>query len=177
MTWRMTWRHHANWKRVTFSNSASQSTIEQKKNHLPSTNTNWDKYRIFSDVITSWMMSFHYDISSCEYNSNNIIDFNSQINFRSKTGIYFQVRSPAKMTEVGFLTSCDHASDVMTSRNDKTTSCKYKNDNSLVFKNINIYINKCVILLQQRQADIREMSLWHHDVASWRHDIMQTQKR
>ena len=39
----MTWRHHANKKLTTFSNSATQSIIETKKNHLSSTSTSWDR--------------------------------------------------------------------------------------------------------------------------------------
>ena len=48
----MTWRHHANTKLTTFSNSATQSFIETKKNHLSSTSTSWDRKNKFGYVMT-----------------------------------------------------------------------------------------------------------------------------
>ena len=47
----MTWRHHANTKLTTFSNSATQSFIETKKNHLSSTSTSWDRENKFGCVM------------------------------------------------------------------------------------------------------------------------------
>ena len=47
----MTWRHHANTKLTTFSNSAIQNIIETKKNHLSSTSTSWDRDNKFGCVM------------------------------------------------------------------------------------------------------------------------------
>ena len=47
----MTWRHHANTKLTTFSNSATQSSIETKKNHLSSTSASWDRENKFGCVM------------------------------------------------------------------------------------------------------------------------------
>ena len=47
----MTWRHLANKKLTTFLNSATQSFIETKNNHLSSTSTSWDRENKFGCVM------------------------------------------------------------------------------------------------------------------------------
>ena len=47
----MTWRHHANTKLTTLSNSATQSIIGTKKNYISSTSTSWDRKNKFGSVM------------------------------------------------------------------------------------------------------------------------------
>ena len=77
------------------------------------------------------------------------------------------------MKEVSLLTSCSNFSDVMNSRYDKRTSCKYIHDNSLELSNRNIYRNKSVsiTILEHRRTDIEVsfVTSWRDVVAWWHH--------
>ena len=54
----MTWRHHANTQLTTFSNSATQSFIETKKNHLSSPSTSWNRENKFG-----YVMMWRHDVT------------------------------------------------------------------------------------------------------------------
>ena len=95
---------------------------------------------MFNDVMTS----FRDVIPSCKYDDNNQVEFSHQRNYRNENGISSRAHLQAEMKAVRFLTSCSNFSDVMTSRYDMKTSCKYIHDNSLEPSNRNIYRNKCV---------------------------------
>ena len=92
---------------------------------------------MFNDVMTS----FRDDIPSCKYDNNNEVEFSNQHNYINENGISSRAHLQAKKREVSFLTSCSNFSDVMTSRFNKKTSCKYIYDNSLELSNRNIYRN------------------------------------
>ena len=95
---------------------------------------------MFNDVMTS----FRDVIPSCKYDGNNQVEFIHQRNHRNENGISSQAHLQAEMKAVRFLTSRSNFSDVMTSRYDMKTSCKYIHHNSLEPSNRNIYRNKCV---------------------------------
>ena len=89
------------------------------------------------------MTSFRDVISSCKYD-NNQVEFSHQRNHRNGNEISSRAHLQAEMKAVRFLTPCSNFSDVMTSRYDMMTSCKYIHDDSLEPINRNIYRNTCV---------------------------------
>ena len=95
---------------------------------------------MFNDVMTS----FRDVIPSCKYDDNNQVEFSHQRNHRNENGISSQAHLQAEMMAVRFLTSRSTFSDVMTSRHDMKTSCKYIHHISLEPRNQNIHRNKCV---------------------------------
>ena len=95
---------------------------------------------MFDDVMTS----FRDVIPSCKCDDNNQVEFSHQQNHRNENIISSRAHLQADMKAVRFLTSYSDFSDVMTSRYDTKTSCKYTHDNSLEPSNRNIYRNTCV---------------------------------
>ena len=92
---------------------------------------------MFNDVMTS----FRDVIPSCKYDGNNQVEFSHQRNHRNENGIGSRAHLQAEMKAVRFLTSRSNFSDVMTSRYDLKTSCKYMHHNCLEPSNRNIYRN------------------------------------
>ena len=95
---------------------------------------------MFNDVMTS----FRDVISSCKYNDNNQVEFSHQRNHRNENKIGSRAYLQAEMKTVRFLMSQSKLDDVMTSRYDIETSCKYIHDDSMEPINRNIYRNTCV---------------------------------
>ena len=95
---------------------------------------------MFNDVMTS----FRDVIPSCKYDDNNQVEFSHQRNHRNENKISSPAHLQAEMKTVRFLMSRCKFNDVMTSRYDMETSCKYIHDDSLEPINRNIYRNTCV---------------------------------
>ena len=95
---------------------------------------------MFNDVMTS----FRDVIPSCKYDDNDQVEFSHQRNHRHENEISSLAHLQAEMKKVRFSTSCSNFSDVMTSRNDMKTSCKYIHDDCLAPINRNIYRNTCL---------------------------------
>ena len=95
---------------------------------------------MFNDVMTS----FRDVIPSRKYDDNNQVEFSHQRNHRNENKISSRAHLQAKMKTVRFLMSRCKFNDVMTSRYDIETSCKYIHDDSLEPINRNIYRNTCV---------------------------------
>ena len=95
---------------------------------------------MFNDV----MMSIRDVIPPCKYDDNNQVEFSHQRNHRNENGINFRAHLQVDMKPVRFLTSFSNFNDIMTSRYDMKTSCKYTHYNSLEPSNRNIYRNTCV---------------------------------
>ena len=98
---------------------------------------------MFNDVMTS----FRDFIPSCKYDDNNQIEFIHQRNHRNVNGISSRAHLQAEMKAVRFLTSRSTFSDVMTSRYDMKTSCKYIHHNNVEPRNQNVYRNNSVTSL------------------------------
>ena len=84
---------YANTESTIFLNSATQKTIETKKNHPSSTSTSLDRYNMFNDVMTS----FRVVILSCKYDNNNRVEFSHQRNYRNENGISSGAHLQAEM--------------------------------------------------------------------------------
>ena len=95
-------------------------------------------------MLNDVMTSFRDVIPSCKYDDKNQVEFSYQRNHRNENEISSRAHLQAEMKAVRFLTSCSNFSDVMTSRYDMKTSCKYIHDDSLEPINRNIYRNTCV---------------------------------
>ena len=95
---------------------------------------------MFNDVMTS----FCDVIPSCKYDGNDQVDFSHQRNHRNENEISSRAHLQAEMKVIRFLTSCSNYSDVMTSRYDMKTLCKYIHDDCLEPINRNIYRTTCV---------------------------------
>ena len=76
---------------------------------------------MFNDVMTS----FRDVIPSCKYDDNNQVEFSHQRNHRNENEINSRAHLQVEMK------ACSNFSDVMTSRYDMRTSCKYTHDSSL----------------------------------------------
>ena len=100
---------HANTKLMIFLNSATQNTIETKKNHLSSTSTSRDKVQHVFDLMT-WR---HDVTSSCKYKTDNIFELSNPKYHRNKKRIIFLAHLQAEIGKISLVTSCR---DVMTSR-------------------------------------------------------------
>ena len=92
---------------------------------------------MFNDVMTS----FRDVIPSCKYDDNNQVEFSHQRNHGNENKISSRAHLQAEMKTVRFLMSPSKFDDVMTSRYDMETSCKYIHDDSLEPINRNIYRN------------------------------------
>ena len=121
--------------------------------------------------------SFISFIPSCKYDDNNQVEFSHKPNHRNGNGISSRAFLLADMKAVRFLTSCSIFNDVIASRYDMKTSCKYTNDNNLEPGNRNIYRNTCASSLLNIDKLIYKKWIPRYDVTSWRNCIMQTQKR
>ena len=95
---------------------------------------------MFNDV----MPSFRDVIPSCKYDDNDQVEFSHQRNYRNENEISCRAHLQVEMKAVRFLTSCSNFSDVMTSRYNMMTSCKYIHHDCLEPINRNIYRNTCV---------------------------------
>ena len=82
---------------------------------------------MFNDVMTS----FRDVIPSYKYDDNNQVEFSHQRNHRNENKISSPAHLQAEMKTVRFLMSRCKFNDVMTSRYDIETSCKYIRDDSL----------------------------------------------
>ena len=123
---------------MIFLNLATQNTIETKKRII---------YLARQQVemgTACLMTSFRDVILSCKYDDNNQVEFSQQKNNKNKNKISSRAHLQAEIKKVCFLMSRSKFNDVMTSRYDMKTSCKYIHDDSLEPINRNVYRNTCV---------------------------------
>ena len=126
---------------------------------------------MFSDVMTS----SRDVIPSCKYDDNNQVEFSHKPNHRNGNGISSRALLLADMKAVRFLTSCSNFNDVIASRYDMKTSCKYTHDNNLEPGNRNIYRNTCASSLLNidkliyKKSEFPDMTSRHDVIASCKH--------